>query len=287
MTRIHPWQSLAFAFTFLSLAAPVWAQSPPSNPPAAAASAAVQASDDDEETLQLAEPSFRTVNLPTTLRLPVHKANFELVHRFNGNLAKKSFGDNAGDLFGLDNGAAIGIEYRYAPVRHLQAIVYRTNIDKTFQFSGKYDAVHQGAAPLSISAVVAVEGTNNFQDDYAPSVGAVLGRTFGDVAAVYATPLWVHNSAALIGSTRDTGVVGLGARVRIRPTVYLTGEVSPRMSGYKPGKPEFGFALEKRAGLHVFQLNFTNTQASTFAQVARGGFPDSLYLGFNLARKFF
>jgi len=34
-------------------------------------------------------------------------------------------------------------------------------------------------------------------------------------------------------------------------------------------------------------MSFTFTFSSTFAQVARGGAPTTLYLGFNLARKFF
>ena len=81
--------------------------------------------------------------------------------------------------------------------------------------------------------------------------------------------------------------MGLGTRVRIRPTVYLAAEVSPRLSGYKPGSNQFGFAIEKRAGGHMFQLNFTNTSGTTFAQIARGGAPHSLSLGFNLSRKFY
>ena len=37
----------------------------------------------------------------------------------------------------------------------------------------------------------------------------------------------------------------------------------------------------------MFQLNLGNSQISTFGQLARGGFPQSLFLGFNLARKFY
>jgi hypothetical protein len=81
--------------------------------------------------------------------------------------------------------------------------------------------------------------------------------------------------------------VGVGARIRLRRTVYVVGEVSPRLECYAPGRPELGFGIEKRAGGHLFQLNFTNTFATTYGQVARGGFPDTLFLGFNLARKFF
>jgi hypothetical protein len=235
-----------------------------------------------------AEPSFRLVNVPTTLRLPNHRSSFDLVHRFNGNLAQGSFSQNASNLFGLDQGAAIGIEYRFGLTANLQAIAYRTNIDKTFQFSGKYDVARQSASmPLSVSALVAVEGADNFQERRSPSVGAAIARTFRDVLALHASPIWIHDTASLLGEDRDTWLLGLGARVRVRPTVYLVAEAAPRVSGHAPGEAEYSFAIEKRAGLHVFQLNIANSQATTFGQLARGGFQDSLYLGFNLTRKFY
>ena len=37
----------------------------------------------------------------------------------------------------------------------------------------------------------------------------------------------------------------------------------------------------------MFQLNFTNSSLTTFAQTAQGGQPQDLQLGFNLTRKFF
>jgi hypothetical protein len=255
---------------------------------AALAGAQTPDADDPDASPRALEPDFTVVNLPTTLPLPLHKSNFRLTHRFNGNLREGSFGFQLGNLFGLDQGASIGIEYRYAVVRHLQAIVYRTNIDKTFEFTGKYDGWQQGASmPLSVSAVVSVEGANNFRRDYAPSVGAVLGRTIGSRAAFYATPVWVHNSASTSGVTRDTGFLGLGGRVKLSPHVYAVAEVSPRLGGYVAGDAEYAFAIETRVGGHVFQLNFSNGQGTTFGQLARGGYPNSLYLGFNLARKFF
>ena len=215
-------------------------------------------------------------------------SSFQLTHRFNGNLRQGSFDENAGNLFGLDQGAAVGFEYRFGVVRHLQAAVYRTAIDKTFQFYGKYDAVRQAASiPVSLSALLSVEGADNFQERYAPALGLVVSRMASDRLAVYATPVWVHNTAASLNIDRDTFFVGIGGRVRVSSTVYLVGEVAPRAGGYDPGEPAFGFAIEKRAGGHLFQLNFNNGQGTTFAQIARGGFADSLYLGFNLARKFF
>ncbi|HVH28395.1 MAG TPA: DUF5777 family beta-barrel protein [Vicinamibacterales bacterium] len=249
---------------------------------------AVPASDSDDAALVLAEPDFRVLNLPSTLRLPLHGSSFQLTHRFNGNLRQGSFSGNASNLFGLDQGAVVGFEYRFGIARHLQAAVYRTAIDKTLQIYGKYDPVRQSdSVPVSLSALVSVEGVDNFQERYSPALGVVVSRMAGERLAVYATPIWVHNTAAILNIDRDTFFVGLGARVRVSSTVYLVGEVAPRAGGYSPDKPAYGFAIEKRAGGHMFQLNFNNGQGTTFGQVARGGFADSLYLGFNLARKFF
>jgi hypothetical protein len=243
---------------------------------------------DDDSALVLAEPDFRVLNLPSTLRLPRHGSNFQLTHRFNGNLRQGSLGGNAGNLFGLDQGAAVGFEYRFGIARHVQAAAYRTAIDKTFQFYGKYDAVRQSASiPVSLSALISLEGADNFQERYSPAAGLVVSRMAGDRLALYATPVWVHNTAALLNVDRDTVFVGIGGRVRVSSTVYVVAEVAPRTSGYRPDKAAYGFALEKRAGGHMFQLNFNNGQGTTLGQIARGGFPDSLYLGFNLARKFF
>jgi opacity protein-like surface antigen len=242
----------------------------------------------DDAAPVLAEPDFRVLNLPSTLRLPRHGSNFQLTHRFNGNLRRGSLGGNAGNLFGLDQGAAVGFEYRFGIARHLQAAVYRTAIDKVFQFYTKYDAVRQGdSLPVSLSALVSVEGADNFQERYSPALGLVVSRMAGHRLAVYATPVWVHNTAALLNIDRDTFFVGIGGRVRVSSTVYVVAEVAPRASGYSPDKPAYGFGVEKRAGGHLFQINFNNGQGTTFGQLARGGFPNSLYLGFNLARKFF
>ena len=252
------------------------------------APSADQADQIDESTLQLAEPDYRLINLPTTLRLPLHKSNFDLTHRFAGNLRVGGFRHQASDFFGLDQGATIGFEYRFAVARHLQAAAYRSSFNRTVQFYAKYDARHQqGSTPVSLSALVSVEGTDNFHHQRAPALGGVVSRTIGTIAALYAVPTWVHNSAAAAGIDRDTFYVGVGGRVRLGSTTYLTAEVSPRVSGYQPQEPEFGFAIEKRAGGHMFQLNFTNTFGTTFGQIARGGSANTLYLGFNLARKFF
>jgi hypothetical protein len=253
-----------------------------------AAPADAQPIEDDDSALQLEQPTFRLINLPTNLRLPRFKSNFDLTHRFNANLRSGTFSQLASTLFGLDNGATIGFEFRFAPIRRLQTSFYRVNFDRTIQLYAKYDGWRQrGAMPISISAFASVEGANNFQERRAPGVGVIVGRSFGHRAAAYVSPMRVHNTAALLGEDQDTWFIGLGGRCRIRPTIYVVGEVAPRVDGFAPGKAAYGFGIEKRAGGHLFQLNFNNGHGSTLAQVARGGNPGQLYLGFNISRKFF
>jgi hypothetical protein len=290
---LSPSRGLALCFFFLigAAASPAVGQTPERPPDQAVANAspvAAAQSSDDDAALDPAEPDFTLVNIPTTLRLPLHKGNFHLTHRFNGNLREGSFGQQASELFGLDRGATIGFEYRYAIVRHVEVAAYRSSSDRTIQLSGKYDAIHQDAGtPVSVSGLVSIEGPNNFQERFAPALGAVVSRTIQQKVALYVAPIWVHNSAAAAGFDRETLMVGLGGRVRVGSSTYLVGEVTPRAAGYAPGDPEYGFGIEKRYGGHVFQLTFANTFGTTWGQLARGGLPESLYLGFNLTRKFF
>jgi uncharacterized beta barrel domain-containing protein DUF5777 len=87
---------------------------------------------------------------------------------------------------------------------------------------------------------------------------------------------------------RSTMMLGIGGRIRIVPSLFLVGEVSPRVGGFSLGTDqELAFALEKRVGGHVFSVVIANTQATTFAQLAAGASPETLYIGFNLARKFY
>ena len=289
MTRRFVSTVIALSFSFLVfLVTPANAQPPASTAQAADPQAATPPADDDDAKLRPMEPDFSLVNLPTTLPLPVHAGNFHLTHRFNENLRNDSFGTQASNLFGLDEGATIQLEYRFGVMKHLEAIVSRTNVQRDIQFSAKYDAFHESAShPIGLSAIVGVEGTNNFQENYAPALGVVVSRTIANAAAVYGTPIWAHNTFPGTGVMENTFYVGLGARVRIVPSLYVVGEMSPRVSGYTPGDAEYAFSLEKRVGAHVFSVTFANTAATTYGQIARGGNPESLYLGFNLARKFF
>ncbi len=261
---------------------------------ALAAPSAVRAqtadANDDPAALKLAEPDFTLVGLPTSLRLPTFKSSFRVTHRFTRPLNDGDFGDLAADLFGIDGGAQIGLEYRFGIVRNGQVGIHRTS-NRTIEFFGQYDLIRQGRSPVEISALASIDGTNNFKDSYSPALGAIFSRTVKDVAAFYVEPVWVNNSNALPSALvdhNDTFIVGVGARIRIRPTVYVVAETAPRAAGDKPGVAHVAFAIEKRAGGHMFQLNFSDALGTTFAQIARGGpVGRDWFMGFNISRKFF
>jgi hypothetical protein len=247
---------------------------------------------DDDAVLRPAEPDFTLVALPTGLPLPRFKSAFRVTHRFLRPLEQGDFGDLAGDAFGLDNGAQIGLEYRFGIIRNGQIGVNRTS-DKTVEFFAQYAALRQrGAMPVAISGLAAVDGTDNFKgDSKSPVLGAIVSRTFGTVAALYVEPMWINNSNPLpkeLVEHNDTFAVGVGARLQVRNTLYLVGEITPRAAGYRPGRDQGSFGIEKRVGGHVFQLNFSNGVGTLFSQLARGGdSPSAWHFGFNITRKFF
>jgi len=270
----------------LALAVPggaLAAQNAPAPPPPAV-------DDDPDRDPNPTQPDFTIVNLPTTLRVPRFKSAFRVTHRFGRPLGEGDFGAAAENLFGLDSGAIIGMEYRFGLMRGLQIGVLRTS-NRTIDFFTQYNLMQQGdSRPLGIGLVASIEGTNNFRDSYTPSVGVVVSRELWGHGALYVEPMWVNNSNPLsteLGGDNDTFLLGLGARLRVRPTVYLVGEYLPR-SGYEPGVHHATFGIEKRSGGHVFQFNFSNGLSNTAGQLSRGGTGnEDWYIGFNISRKFF
>lgn len=266
-----------------------------------------------------AQPDFTAINLPTTRRLPVMKSAFRVTHRFGRSLTKGDFADAASNLFGLDDGAQIGLEYRIGLMSGLQTGVYRTS-DKTIEFFGQYDIFRQGQSkPVTADVAVTVEGLNNFHrgsaiededNEYATSVGLVISRTIGDAAAFYVEPAVVthsnvYSNAGCLehlahghdipgcaqvttgGVDSNTVLVGVSSRLRVRPSIYLVGSWTPRLSGFRPGVALGAFGIEKRLGGHVFQLNFSNSLGTTMAQIARGASNGSdWFMGFNISRRF-
>ena len=112
----------------------------------------VFAQSDDDSVLKPAEPDFTLIGLPTSLRLPLFKSAFRVTHRFIRPLGDGDFGDLTSDLFGLDNGAVISLEYRFGIIPNGQIGIHRSSNAKTIELFGQYGVTRQSRARLDLSA---------------------------------------------------------------------------------------------------------------------------------------
>lgn len=270
----------------------------------AAAPPAADAYDTDLD-LDPAEPDFGVITLPTNLRLPRHKLALRLTHRFARPLGEGRFPDLAGDFFGLDGGAQVGVGLAFGLFRGSRLALYRTS-DRTIELQAQQELLHEGDAVVGVSLVGSLEGLDNFglsdpgspvRHEFSPAAGLLLSRKLGDRAALYVEPAWVghtRTNPSAPGARDGTLLAGLGARLRVTRTMSLLAEVHPRLFGYRgdlgSGDPAAlaTFAAEWRVGGHSFQLNFSNGLATTPGQIARGASsPSGWFVGFNLTRKFY
>jgi uncharacterized beta barrel domain-containing protein DUF5777 len=252
------------------------------------------------------------VNVPTTMPLKRHRSYFKITHRFARDLRRGSFGQLAEDAFSLDNGAIIGLEYRFAVTSNLQAGVHRSILGKTIETFGKWDLHQQSdGGAFGVAVQASIEGQNNLHLDPQPGLSVTFSHLQGNWLALYASPTYVHNAhtatlqaehaghshggdseadpdaADIPGvNSDDTTFIGLGMRARVRETVSVVAEVSPRLTGYRPDRAAWNLGIEKLTRGHVLQLNFGNNFDSTTGMVARGGSKHDVYMGFNLSRKF-
>ncbi len=268
-------------------ARPAAAQDPTAPPPT---QPQPQESDPDIRVDPL-QPDFTLAALPTTLRMPVHKLAFRVTHRFARPLGRGDFGDLLSDFFGFDSGAQIGLELRYGLLPGTQIGIHRTS-DKTIQLFAQHSLLlERDGKPFGLDVLGTFEGLDNLSDRKSPALGAIVSKRVGRALALYAEPIMVFNTnpgESDLVEHNNTFMLGLGGRLRIRPSTYLVGEITPRLAGYTPLVNLASFGLEMRAGGHLFQVNFSNGLGTTLGQIATGGTSnDDWYIGFNISRKFF
>lgn len=269
-------------------ASPARAQDPPPAPPPPPVVEPVDRGEPDLPFVP-AEPDFTLINLPTTLRLPAGRWGFRVSHRFTRALGQGDFGDLASDFFGFDSGAIVGLELRYGIRPGLQLALLRTS-DRTIQFLGQLSVLQQDAGrPIGLDAIAAVQGFDNFTEDYTTTLGLVASRRLADRGAVYVQPLFVLEPLPESATADDSALLlGIGARVLLGKSTYAVGEYVPRLSGTDTGDNHLSLAIERRKGGHSFQLNVSNSFATTLGQIARSyGGSGEWHIGFNIARKFY
>jgi hypothetical protein len=244
--------------------------------------------DIEDRRVDLLQPDFNLAALPTTLRVPHRKWNFRVTHRFTRPLGEGDFGSLVENLFGLDSSALVGLGFRYGLRPGTQIGIQRTS-SRTILLFGQHNVLRErDGHPVGLDVLTALEGENNLRQHRQGVFGLVVSRAAAGRATVYLEPLVVVSSNPTDIGDNSTLLVALGTRIRISTAGYVTAEVSPRVAGFRPGPHQISFGLERRAGGHLFQLNFSNGFGTTLGHLARGGISyDDWYLGFNISRKFF
>ena len=177
--------------------------------------------------------------------------------------------------------------------------IYRTS-NRTIEFFAQHSAFQQSDNGLfGLDVVATIDGTDNFgaspprsSDQLFAGAGCrAVARAGQPRRALFRADLGEQLEPAAERAHRRQRHVPVRTRsaLRVRPTVYVVGEYHPAHRILDPGVDHHAtFGVEKRAGGHVFQINFSNNIGTTPAQIARGGFDnEDWYIGFNISRKFF
>jgi hypothetical protein len=275
---------------------------------------------------------YRLANIPTPKRYPKGSLTLYFTHRFTQPLKPANERVTYAELFGLDSFSASGFGLYYGVTDKFYVGAYRSplcqrGLCRTIEIGAGYNFLHEkkGVAPLSLGAYASVEGNNNFRKEFTFNLQLLVARSVGPRVNVFFAPAAHLNSnggrrfnpraedffppaqaARTLDLGKHTGSFGFGTNVRIRPTVSLFADYTPR-AGFKQGSvtpvfdrnfnvvgfnPEahasFGFGVQKDTARHTFSLTFSNTQGTTTSRYNSSNLvlpPKRFAIGFNLMRR--
>lgn len=275
---------------------------------------------------------YRLINVPTPKRVLRHSMNLYFTHRFTQPFSPVD--ESARQLFGLDSFGIASLAGFYGITDRLYVSASRSplcqrGLCRTIEIGLGYHWLDEkGDSPIALSTYASVEGDENFRRNFTYNLQAMLARSATKYVHLFFSPA-VHLNAngqrrfdprassffpptPLADSFRldkHGASFGFGVNARIRPSVSLLFEYTPRV-GFKLGRvrPIFGvnstqivgfrnaseaaigFGVQKDMGRHSFSLTFSNTQATTTARYNSSNLvlpPSKFIIGFNLYRRFF
>ena len=165
----------------------------------------------------------------------------------------------------------IGLEYRFGLFRGAQVGSTERRAPKPFSsWASMTSSGRADTFPIGLNALAAIEGVDNFQESYSPTLGVLLSREIGDYAALYVEPMCNNSNPQpeeLIDDN-DTFVIGLGARLRFRPTVCGRRGVTARQR-IRSGRHAGQLRDREAIGRPLVSVELLEWLATTFAQIAR------------------
>ncbi|HKR59647.1 MAG TPA: DUF5777 family beta-barrel protein [Pyrinomonadaceae bacterium] len=302
----------------------------PAAEPTAAAPAAGGTQIEHKHIVEEEPYDYRLINVPTPKRVLKGSLNLYFTHRFAQPVRPLAQSDQ--DLFGLDSFAVSSFGVFYGITDRLYVSVYRSPICqpglcKTVEVGFGYHLLDQrGRSPIALSTYASVEGDDNFRKSYTYNLQFMVARSLSKYLNFFFSPA-VHFNANLnrrfdpkptdffppeplalqFNQDKHGASFGFGVNARVRPTVSLMFEYTPRV-GFKLGRvvpifdanfrvigfeheseAEIGFGIAKDVGRHTFALTFSNTQTTTTSRYNSSNQvlgPSRFTIGFNLYRRF-
>ena len=258
----------------------------------------ISAESDYENTFQMpAFKAMKVVNNQSTKLAGKGDLYLYVGHRFG------AIKGGIGSLFGLDY-ANTKIEMLYGLFSEVQVGFSRESFKKTYNIHVKYGIKKQTSSfPVSIVGYNSINLDTSLDENVYPNLNyneryvyisqLLVSRRFSDNFSLQLSPSVIkHNFLTTQAKTDYNYVLNTGSRLKISKRSSFNIDYSYHLNRLKNSieKNVLSVGVDMETGGHVFQLLFSNTQASDEAGVLTGAEGDWLkgdvFFGFNILRVF-
>ena len=258
----------------------------------------ITAESDYENTFEMpAFKAMKVVNNQSTKLAGIGDLYLYVGHRFG------AVRGGIGSLFGLDY-ANTKIEMLYGLFNEVQVGFSRESFKKTYNLHVKYGIKRQANNfPVSIVGYNSINLDTSLDENVYPNLNyneryvyisqLLISRRFSDKFSLQLSPSVIkHNFLTTQAETDYNYVLNTGSRLKISKRSSFNIDYSYHLNRLKNSseKNVLSLGIDMETGGHVFQLLFSNTQASDEAGVLTGAEGDWLkgdvYFGFNILRVF-
>jgi hypothetical protein len=226
------------------------------------------------------------INGATPYTVGERKIEVLFTHRFQQPI-------NDGDshnLWGLDNGADVGIGLAWGPTPHLDLSLYRASFQEDFELAGKFLVFEQAPrVPLNVAVRAGVDHLRRpgVEDPTRPFAQLLLSRRLAPGVNLLLSPSWVRDTPSL----RNAFNVPIGLSFPLPGKQLIEVEYIPANRDLKESRDAWHVALSKAIGGHIFEIVLGDSRATTVDQMLGGDFAGGfktrdVRLGFNIVRDF-
>jgi hypothetical protein len=249
--------------------------------------AAVTAQDRADDPVRRDPLGTILINGATPYTVPARKLEVLFTHRFQQPV---NDGGTSHNLWGLDNGADLGIGAGWGVSSYLDLTLYRDSFQEDFELAGKYLVFEQTRRlPLTLAVRAGADLLRRpgIADANRPFVQLLLARQLAPGINLLASPSWVRDTPSL----RNAFNIPLGLTFPFLGGSLIELEYIPKNRDLASSRAAWHAALSKAVGGHIFEVVLGDSRATNVDQMLGGdsaaGFRTrDLRLGFNIVRDF-